>query len=612
MRSYEVEFFARRLRHHLKTVTVSLFGVLFLALIGLNSMGCEPEKETVEVEVFDTLMVSVSVIPSPDSVAVGGSVTLTAEVTTELEVGTLRFFWHATDGTFDEDEGDTVIWKAPGEEGAYTVTVHATDGEYIGIGSAAIGVGMYAPTVTPYYVGYAECSTCHGEADISGAGYSIYDAWTETNHSHAWTTLQESGHAASYCFGCHTVGYAAGTGTGDGGYDEAPIAKFENVQCENCHGPGSDHISTLDKANITVTYEASMCGSCHTGPHNPTYDEEWINSPHNFDPATAASGASAGAGFYASCQGCHEGVAASIRLAGDLDEFYGGGTDFYPDASRPDTTERSLSAITCGVCHDPHNATNDHQIRTVEDVYLVTANDESPIVSDGGTGKLCMQCHHARRAAEGQIEEGYAHFGPHANPQADMLAGKSAYHDVAESGFTWAQPSHLYVENSCRTCHVHMIPYGELGDFAVTGHKFEPTVEACQRCHGSISEFTDIMALEDFDGDGDVEGVQDEVEGLLKLLESALVDSFEALGFGIDAQAEDFDLAHYLGDVDSSTVAMREAGYNLVFIEDDKSLGVHNPDYAVQLLQQSYRHLTGDYPANTVVHLGDLRVAARW
>ncbi|NIT60796.1 MAG: hypothetical protein GWN00_32700, partial [Aliifodinibius sp.] len=62
-----------------------------------------------------------------------------------------------------------------------------------------------------------------------------------------------------------------------------------------------------------------------------------------------------------------------------------------------------------------------------------------------------------------------------------------------------------------------------------------PTVEACEQCHGPITDFDEIMALEDFDGDGNVEGVQSEVEGLSDLLVEALVaDGLDTLGVGVE------------------------------------------------------------------------------
>ncbi|GAB4338453.1 MAG: hypothetical protein Kow0037_22480 [Calditrichia bacterium] len=574
--------------------------ILFLSMLLFTACEKEVEKivtktvhdttvvvlnDTTLITIHDTLVVQIisvdTIFANPDSISQGGSIQLTAQVSTLPIAGEdLMFFWDAEAGTFNTDRGDTVIWKAPDEAGVYKVSVHVTDGEYIAIGKRNIGVGVYAASITPYYVGGDGC-VCHSGKQAE---------WANTAHAHAWESLQNSGHAASYCNPCHTVGYEGDFG--NSGYDEAPITKFVNVQCENCHGPGSDHISGPSSANITVSYNVENCGKCHNGEHHP-YQEEWEQSPHNFDPYTSAHGAAT----RGSCGGCHEGVAAAYRLSGDLSTFYGGGAV----ADRPDTTIVPIAPVVCSTCHDPHSDANPGQLRTVDDVVLVTANNESPVITVGGTGKLCMQCHHARRAPETQVANGYAHFGPHANPQADMMAGKSAYHAVADPSFVWAGPSHLNVQNSCKTCHLPTQEYAP-GSPAVTGHKFEPTVEACANCHGAITSFDDIMATDDYDGDGTVEGVQSEVHGLVQLLQDALIAS------GLDTTGVGF--AGALGDTTLSTVKQREAGYNMIFIEDDKSWGIHNPDYAIQLLQQSYQYLTGTPVPNAKIARQDDEVVS--
>ncbi len=142
---------------------------------------------------------------------------------------------------------------------------------------------------------------------------------------------------------------------------------------------------------------------------------------------------------------------------------------------------------------------------------------------------------------------------------------------------------------------------------AAKGHTLLPSVEACQSCHPTI------MASDDFDGDGAVEGVQNEVGGLLDLLDIALTDSLATLilDFGLDTTG--WDLADQLGIkyhekynqdstvIDTLAIPMkfRASGYNWVFVEDDKNFGIHNPDYTIQLLQQSFYYLTGSYPGNS-------------
>jgi hypothetical protein len=382
---------------------------------------------------------------------------------------------------------------------------------------------------------------------------------------------------------------------GNSGYDDAPIAIFENVQCENCHGPASEHTPPNYPTDYEI-FEMGTCGKCHDGTHHP-YKTEWLMSPHNYDRYAHTSG---------SCGGCHDGVGAAIRLSNGaaaypLSSFYRSGSI----AERPDTSVYDYQNVVCQTCHDPHADDNPGQIRTMADVPLTTANGESPIISDGGVGKLCMHCHHARNAPEAHIPEGDDHFGPHASPQADVMNGSTGYHAVATAGFEWASPSHLLVQNSCKTCHLPTAEFGAgPGGAASTGHEFIPKVEACEPCHGVILSFRDIPASGDFDGNGTIEGLQDEVEGLLHLLEAALVaDGLDTLGVGT---------ADALGDTLRSTLTQREAGWNWVFIEDDKSLGIHNPDYAVQLLQQSYLYFTGSLPTNATIVTQDNMVVRNW
>jgi len=261
-----------------------------------------------------------------------------------------------------------------------------------------------------------------------------------------------------------------------------------------------------------------------------------------------------------------------------------------------------LQPNVCETCHDPHSVDNQKQLRTIANVPLVTANGESPVITEGGSVKLCVHCYHARRNAESQIEKGYGHFGPHANPQADMAKGKSGYHGVADTNFPWTGPSHLLVQNSCKTCRLDMQEFH--GTTAITGHKFPPTVIACRGCHGPINSFDDIPARDDFAGNDLVEGVQTEVHGLIELLQDALIED------GLDTTGVGFEGA--LGDTTISTYKQREAGWNLVFVEDDKSSGVRNPEYAVQLLQQSIQYLTGNPVPNAIMVHEENQVVGHW
>ncbi|MEZ4762263.1 MAG: multiheme c-type cytochrome [Calditrichia bacterium] len=169
--------------------------------------------------------------------------------------------------------------------------------EPILVSAPPVGVAMYIPTVTPFFLGDVACANCHS---------SQHNDWAETGHAHAWQTLMESGHPASYCFPCHAVGYEPSPLTGNSGYDEAAIEKFVNVQCENCHGAASDHLAngTPDPTKVDVSFNVQLLVANATMGHHP-FMTDWEQSPHNLDVTAHSS---------ASCSGCHEGVAAAYRV----------------------------------------------------------------------------------------------------------------------------------------------------------------------------------------------------------------------------------------------------------------------------------------------------------
>ncbi|MDO8671773.1 MAG: hypothetical protein Q7O66_10145, partial [Dehalococcoidia bacterium] len=132
--------------------------------------------------------------------------------------------------------------------------------------------------------------------------------------------------------------------------------------------------------------------------------------------------------------------------------------------------------------------------------------------------------------------------------------------------------------------------------FNVKGEYNDPvkgkiTVEntgACKSCHGNIASFN-ITAKGDYDGNGKIEGIQDEVEGLLALLAAKLPkDATGAvMGSGVTKT--------------NSTEAQRAAIWNYKVVEIDNSKGIHNTAFTVQLLQKTYKQLTGtDVPKATL------------
>ncbi|MEW6409815.1 MAG: multiheme c-type cytochrome [Nitrospirota bacterium] len=64
------------------------------------------------------------------------------------------------------------------------------------------------------------------------------------------------------CGRCHTTGYSK-EGNQDGLEGIVGTWKAPGIQCEACHGPGSEHVVSADKTKIKVDKSAAFCGQCH-------------------------------------------------------------------------------------------------------------------------------------------------------------------------------------------------------------------------------------------------------------------------------------------------------------------------------------------------------------
>ena len=108
-----------------------------------------------------------------------------------------------------------------------------------------------------HFVGVAVCERCH-EPEAA--------QWRTTAHSMAWETLvRERKDATPECITCHVVGYRE-----PGGFRTASLTPgLMNVQCENCHGVGTQHREEWLKQLSPLT-----CQNCHRDEHDPEFDYE--------------------------------------------------------------------------------------------------------------------------------------------------------------------------------------------------------------------------------------------------------------------------------------------------------------------------------------------------
>jgi hypothetical protein len=146
------------------------------------------------------------------------------------------------------------------------------------------------------YVGVAKCAPCHKS---EGAGKQ-FDIWQGSKHSQAWKTLEtpEADKVAKdkgfttkasetpQCIKCHVLGKDI---------DPSELAetfdKTQGVQCETCHGPGSEYKKTMTDQQKAVenglfisTTKEDFCLKCHNS-ESPSYkdfnfEERWAQIKH--------------------------------------------------------------------------------------------------------------------------------------------------------------------------------------------------------------------------------------------------------------------------------------------------------------------------------------------
>ncbi|MCC6350801.1 MAG: hypothetical protein IT347_14535 [Candidatus Eisenbacteria bacterium] len=120
------------------------------------------------------------------------------------------------------------------------------------------------------YLGAEVCGRCHG-AELA--------QWKTTAHARAWATLVEQhAEARTDCVRCHVLGFRQ-----PGGFqtdDDAP--RLANVQCESCHGMGTQHDATRPAAKLTE----ATCRRCHDDTSSPAFTFD-VYQPHILHRAPA-------------------------------------------------------------------------------------------------------------------------------------------------------------------------------------------------------------------------------------------------------------------------------------------------------------------------------------
>ena len=327
----------------------------------------------------------------------------------------------------------------------------------------------------PVYVGVKVCATCHqGE----GMGHQ-FSRWLDSKHARAYAVLAKpeakeiarlSGiplepQEAPTCLGCH----ATGAHVEEWEKDET-FSTLDGVQCEKCHGPGSEYID----ATIMMDREAAM----KAGLVMPTEKD---------------------------CMGCHEvkGSHVAVHQLPKIDikkamsdiahptpeNFASGIMRRFPEITdSPKDKARHVGTMTCAACHK--NAAMGYQfsqwrMSVHARAYASLATDQAKQIAkkqgvegDPQTSPACLKCHTTayHRPTEGDMELYSVYEG--VGCEACHGAGSHYYPEAIMRDTRAAKAAGLkdVTQQTCLACHenAHDKPFDYDEALKTIAHLTEP------------------------------------------------------------------------------------------------------------------------------------------
>ncbi len=307
---------------------------------------------------------------------------------------------------------------------------------------------------------------------------------------------------------------------------------------------GQDGVDGIDGLDGT-----EKCSSCHAS-NTDLYAKQlqYRNSVH-----------ATGGNFFrnaTSCAICH-------THEGFLERLENGGLT----TAAPIQDPTPINCRTCHLIHENYDVT-DYQLRVTGPVQLINGG-----TVDFGKGNMCINCHQSRPydlpiVGTDSTTITSSRWGTHHGPQSALIFGLGGYEGPGPMDYT-GSPHKDVIPDGCISCHM-ATAFGNSGG----GHTLQmyygenetPNVVACTPCHTGATDFN-------------INGAQDDIEALLAELEDLLIT--EGV---LNPNSGLWNTGTYRTEVAGAAI-------NWIFIEEDRSKGVHNYKYAKALLTNSIEAL---------------------
>jgi hypothetical protein len=343
------------------------------------------------------------------------------------------------------------------------------------------------------------------------------------------------------------------------------LAAVVIIGCEGPAGPagpagadGTDGVDGKDGIDASAT-----CTECHN------QDTEILAKSLEYQGSGHWTGGHYRYGDRTGCSVCHthEGF-LDIMATGEMEA-----SQIFEDAT-------PTNCRTCHNVHKDYDAATDFDIRFIDPIAL-WQNDVS--VDLGPTNNICVSCHQPtvmdpEAPAVGGADVVFTDdgWGPHHGPQSAILWGTGGYETVGNTSYPAAGSTSHANSAGCVGCHGFEPGRGNTAGGHSLSMNYESRGQAreftasCEDCHGEDTDF-DFLNTQT-----DVAALWDSLSNILHA-DSILID----------------------GDINASssaplTLTADQAGavMNLLYVEEDGSLGVHNPKYVKALLQNSIQALS--------------------
>lgn len=299
--------------------------------------------------------------------------------------------------------------------------------------------------------------------------------------------------------------------------------------------------------------------------------QQWLESSHS-KPVTFAA-------QEAGCMNCHDGQTFTETGGGFVPRSKTSSVGAAGEPSQGAGPRDWVVATDCRVCHTGPGA----------DAAKAGQIDIMGKMVKAGVGSVCVSCHNGWHPP-GKDPQGGGQRAPHGSVQGDMVfsSNVSTVTSGTQTGLVTDNP-HQKVQGVCVGCHVtgRPVPGTNSTSSAVPDHSMKVAdTKSCtgKNCHSSDPLTKPVQT--DLDGNGKAEPFQTEIDGLMTKLKSA-IEKHAGGTFASDRGEIKFASGA------TPTAADYAAAYNYLFVQDDKSRGVHSPKFAASLLQASINSVGG-------------------